>query len=67
MEFIAVWNENFRFLLRSYLKSKFLLHVKSLLKVISMLLSVASVLKSRIFICEKVRCIAVLNDHDCGR
>ena len=65
---MAVWNENFRFLDRSYLKSKFRLQVKSFEKVISILFSSAPpVLKSRIFICEKLRCMAVLNAHDCGR
>ena len=54
------------FFVRSYLKSKFLSHVKSLEKVKSISAPAVAV-RSRIFMWLKVRCIFVLNAHDCGR
>ena len=68
VEFMAVWKVNFIFFVKSYLKSKFLSHVKSFEKVKSISVApVDSTLKSRIFICVNVRCMVVLKAHDCGR
>ena len=66
MAFIALWNENFMFFVRSYLISTLRSQVKSLLKVRS-IASAELPARSRIFMWLKVRCMFVLNDHDCGR